>query len=373
MHDLIFFASRLLRTIDSRLLSDEYRHNQWFKLCDVLNHADNPNSRVSRLPTPWSLSPTINPIPIINNDELRFEVVIDSIIDELCKTAVNSNRSVYVLWSGGIDSTCILSAILQVANREFLENLVIVLDQSSITENTYFYYQFIHNRLKVIPVSEFKIDSNNYDKIIVVDGEGGNQCLQGFSVQKLIYRKQFDLLNQPWRSQSNLKNLLLGSNDFQIELITESIKYSPVSIDTGYDFLWWTNFNFKFDDVMIRKMFVYCQDLNPSQTKHFWNNCLYRPFRHADMQMWSMTARDLRRHYATTTTVKYFAKKYIYDFDHNDFYYSSKLEQGSAAYKLKNSHPILYLPYFAFDSDWNKYSIADPKTRQELGKILEII
>lgn len=370
MHDLIFFASRLIRTIDPSLLSKDYKHSKWFNLSDALARSENPSSRVDQLSTPWPLSPTINPIPNITNNELRFDVVLNNITEDLCKTAMASNRPVYLFWSGGIDSTCILASLLQVANRDFLKNLVIVTDHNSIVENSHFYYQYIHNQLAVMPMDEFEINCENYDKIIVVDGEGGNQCLQGPSVQKLIYRKRFDLLNQSWRDHADLGNLLLGSNNFQIELIIDSIKRAPVPIDTGYDFLWWTGFNFKFDDVMIRKMFAYCENLTPEQTKHFWNYSLYRPFRHENMQMWSMNAKDLRRHY-TTTTVKYFAKKYIYDFDRNDFYYSSKLEQGSDAYKLKTSHPTLYLPYFAFDINWKKYSFADPNTRHKLGKILE--
>lgn len=370
MRDLIFFAARLLRTVDPSLLDNNYQHSQWFNLSDALARSENPSSRVKQLSTPWPLIESINPIPEITNHELRFDVVLNSITEKLCYTSIKENKPVYLFWSGGIDSTCILVSFLQVGSPEFLKNLVIVLGKNSISENSYFYYRYIHNQLKTLSVESFEITAENYDKIIVVDGEGGNQCLQGPSVQKLIYRKRFDLLNQSWRSQPDLRNLLLGSNHFQLELITDSINHAPVPIETGYDFLWWAGFNFKFDDVMIRKMFAYSVNLNPEQTKHFWNHSLFRPLGHKDMQIWSINAKDLRRHY-TTTAVKYFGKKYIYDFDKNDFWYSSKLEQGSDAIKLKTSHPVLYLPYFAFDKDWNKYSIADPTTRRSLGKILE--
>jgi hypothetical protein len=69
--------------------------------------------------------------------------------------------------------------------------------------------------------------------------------------------------------------------------------------------------------------------------------------------------------------VKYFAKKYIYDFDHNDFYFSNKTEQGSDTNKFSKSamYNIQGL-YFAFDSDWNKYSLKDRNTRKWIGKIL---
>jgi hypothetical protein len=370
MRDFIFFAARLIRIIDPSLLESTYRHNGWFNLSDSLARAAHFNSRVTKLNTPWPLAPSINPIPDITENELRFDIVLNGISEEICQHAIQKNKPVYLCWSGGIDSTAILTSFLQVGSQEFLKNLTVVLDNTSINENSYFYYHYIHDRIKTLDTSIFEITKDNHDKIIVIDGEGGNQCLQGPSVQGLIYRKQFELLNQPWNKQTDLKNLLNGSNNFQIELILESIRHAPISIDTVYDFLWWTGFNFKFDDVMIRKMFAYSQNLTPNQTEYFWNNSLIRPFGHDRMQMWSMNARDLRRHYCSTT-VKYFAKKYIFDFDQNDFWYSSKTEQASDAIKLKTSHSVLYLPYFAFDTGWNKYSIADCSTRQLLGKLLE--
>lgn len=371
MRDFIFIHLGYLCSLDPSLKDTNYVHQQWFNLSSSLKWAWHTNSRVTQLETPWPLATTVSPLPEITNDELDFDTVIDSIADEFCQHALNSGRTVYLNWSGGIDSTSILVALLRVAPQQFLDNLVIVTDLSkSLNENAYFYYRFIHNKFEVQDLNTFEITAANYDQIILLDGEGGNQCMQGPSVQRQLYRRRTDLLNAPWRSLENLSDLLVGSNSFHHALIRESIDRAPVSIDTGYDFLWWVGFNFKFDDVLVRKMFTYAKNLTPEQTKDFWNNGLYRFYQHPRMQMWSMNARDLRRQYAEITP-KYFSKKYIYDFDQNDFYWASKTEQGSDALAFAKELRTSTSPYFAFDDQWNKYSIADQKTRQLFGEILQ--
>jgi hypothetical protein len=375
MIKLNYLSLRSLSYLSNDLENPGYQHNQWFNLLKSRQQAAHINSRSTVLNTPWQLTSTISPIPAVNNNELRFDIVIESIADEFCRASVDHGKTVYFAWSGGIDSTSILVSILKVASQDFLNNFVIVIDrEKTLAENAYFYYQFIHERFKIQDLDTFKITPDNYNKIIVVDGEGGNQCMQGPSIQRLIYSGQQHLLNQPWRTCSDIKNLLRGCSDFYFDLIVESINCAPVSIDTGYDFLWWTGFNFKFDDVLIRKMFIYSQNLTAEQTEYFWNNSLYRFYQHPRMQMWSMNTCDLRRYYTTTATVKYFAKKYIYDFDHNDFYFSNKTEQASETNKFSRStmYNIQNL-YFAFDSDWNKYSLKDRNTRKWIGKILNLV
>ena len=152
-------------------------------------------------------------------------------------------------------------------------------------------------------------------------------------------------------------------------MVKESIVHSPVPIKTGYDFLWWMNFNFKFDDVLIRKVPSYTRQLTAEQTKIFYEESLYRFYAHPNMQIWSMLAGDIRRT-GLKITPKYVPKKYIYDFDHNDFWFYNKREEGSVTDVLFNT---TITNVFAIDSNWHKYSITDKDTRIKLGKLLQRI
>jgi hypothetical protein len=247
--------------------------------------------------------------------------------------------------------------------------LVILCDTRSTHENAYFYHKFIKNHIREQTTDTFVIDESNYDKIVILDGEAGNQCVAGPSVQRLCYRERFDLFNEPWRSRENLKELLIGANDFNIDLVVESINFAPIDIITGYDFLWWVGFNFKFDDVLLRRMFKYSKHLTADQTSVLWNSGIYRFYQHPKMQIWAMTTLNQRRE-KLSVAAKYYPKKYIFDFDHNDLYWSSKVEQGSESMTSGEDYPLQNAP-FAFDKYWNRYSLADAATRKILGEILE--
>jgi hypothetical protein len=54
-----------------------------------------------------------------------------------------------------------------------------------------------------------------------------------------------------------------------MELIQESIDCSPIPIDSVADLLWWVAFNFKMDDVLLRKMALYVGNLTPDQSGDF--------------------------------------------------------------------------------------------------------
>jgi hypothetical protein len=374
MDNLVYLSLPWLSWYDPDLLSDNYAHNRWFKLSQAEHWPLHTTSRVSRLNTPWPLANTVCPIPDLYPISNQFDQVIESIAHEFCEFVLTSGRQPYVCWSGGVDSTSILVSLLKVAPPQVLNQIIVLHNDRSVTENAYFYEKFIRSRFSTQDIDTFAVTPENYDNIVIVDGEGGNQIMGATAIQKLIYSGQFDLLNQPWQKQKNLKCLLMGATDFNIELVTDSIACSPVPIETGCDFLWWFNFNFKFDEVLLRKLLSYTNLLSPCQTDSFWKNGLYRFYSHPHMQVWSMLNQHLRRE-SSQIMPKHIPKKYIFDFDRNDLWYTSKVEEGSTSdvFFSQDVGSRRAQPIFAIDQHWNKYSIADADTRSKLGQILQRI
>lgn len=378
MHNLIYLKLTTLKEYDPYLSSPEYAHNQWFNLpfhglAKWLNHV---TSRVHQLDTPWSLAPTVCPIPKITSGLIPFDQVLDQIMDQFQQRVRQSGRPVYVAWSGGIDSTTILVSMLKTFDSDLLRDLVVICDQGSINENAYFYHNFIKDRLNTVESDQFEITVQNHDKIIFVDGEIGNQIFVTSPIMTMLeYRRRWDLLDQPWRSLKDLTELTADTGPFATQLIMDSIEHAPIPIETGFDFLWWTGFNFKFDDCLLRKIPQYTRNLDAQQSRHFWEHSLFRPFAQPSMQVWAMLSKDLRRE-SLKTTVKYQAKKYIHEFDHNDFYFYNKREERSVSRRLFELQGpwipgISASSMIAIDQDWNKYHIADKSTREILGAILQ--
>jgi hypothetical protein len=381
MHKFIYFSLGWLAEYDKHLLSTDYQHHKWFYLPKVHRWPNHINSRCHRLDTPWPLAETIAPLPNINNYSYTdFDQAFDIISLRLAQLA--NTKHLYVCWSGGIDSTCILVGLLKFVN---INNITVLLTPDSIRENPYFYKQFIENKISTQSLDSFEITTNNYNKLIVVDGECGNQCHGSSGIHSLVYQGRADLLNVKWKDISNLQEYFLNSTDFAIDLITQSAEHAPVSIDTLYDLLWWSNFNFKTDDNLLKKMSFYTKNLSSEQCQEFWNQGIFRPWMQPEIQAWSMLSKDIRREKSTADT-KYFAKKYIHDFDHNDYWFSNKKEEVSLAKaydtgSFLTARQCLLRPagwgartndhVFAIDTDWKKYSILNREDRKILGSVLQ--
>lgn len=368
MNNLIYFSTDTARLYDVSVTFDEYQHHEWFNLVRGLEWPSHTTSRVHQLNTPWHLAPTVCAIPKLTHCEENFDNVLDSIAEKFCHDVLKSGRTPYISWSGGIDSTSILVSLLKTGNTDFLKKLIVLHNNNSIRENPYFYDRFIDQRLQTQNINTLTIDSSNFDKIVIVDGEAGNQCMGWRSIHVHSYYENFDFLDQPWKSVSDLTTAIPGSNALAIQLIKDSIDHAPIDINTVYDFIWWTNFNFKFDDVLLRKVVSYTKNLTAQQTQMFYDQSLYRFYAHPDMQVWSMISTDQRRESTRNIISKWTPKNYIYQFDRNDLWYASKKEEASqSSFDLGSKSANL----IAIDDQWNKYYINDPAVRQALGKILQ--
>jgi hypothetical protein len=65
---------------------------------------------------------------------------------------------------------------------------------------------------------------------------------------------------------------------------------------------------------------------------------------------------------------KYYFKKYIYEFDHNDFYFYNTHKHYSMPAHWLSRFTVESL--FAIDYNWNRYTLDSPDHRRQLGQIL---
>lgn len=71
----------------------------------------NPRNKQVDLKGPWILEPTEYPIPPLPTSTITFEDAADSFGSEIV-AELNNGKQVYMMWSGGIDSTSIATSVL---------------------------------------------------------------------------------------------------------------------------------------------------------------------------------------------------------------------------------------------------------------------
>jgi hypothetical protein len=382
MTDFLLFDSFLLHDINSDPTDTFYelfRSNKWLKLHGLRQWSRSTSARTHSLDTPWTIK-NLSPIPDLAKGCDDFATVMDSIVSDYCIEIAQGNRQVYVNWSGGIDSTSLLVAFLKNASSDILDKITVICNADSIVENPYFYYKFVEPTFNIVETYKLNIDKDNYTDIILLDGELGDQCFYGNNyIYQLAMSKQFDLLRSPWKNSIQhcvVKDSKYNTADdstikFAMDLIVESLDYSPIEITSLYDFLWWTHFNFKWDAINLRKLTLYTGQLHGPDRECFYNRSLRRVFADARMQQWSMLTLG-RRASLLETDVKYDIKNYIYNFDRNDFYFAHRTKLNSGQEWSDESLNFGYRT-MAIDDKWTELQLTSRKDRRTIAEILQKI
>lgn len=314
-------------------------------------------------------------IPSLPDQELIFSQCLDVIMTEILDQ--HNNSSIFFAWSGGIDSTALVCAMIRNANKDTLDRITILCSHDSVQENPYFFHRIIRPTFHVADINKFKIDPEFITSgSIMMDGECGNQINLGYWTYDLAVSGQWDLLESPFKDVALCEIIGIdaatpGLSDLR-DILFASAESAPIDIKSVYDLTWWSNFNFKFDYVKYRKgLPTYTQHLTPVQTKIFFEQCLVHAYAHPLMQQWAMSSLDQRRRLDRSQTVKYFQKDYIFQTDKNPYYYRYKPEQCSMAeYFLGHgSYPALS-DVFAVTESYQKLSFFDQQHRQILRQWL---
>lgn len=376
MNNILYFNNfALFKKLDNRFwprTNKKFWTSHFLSLFRGANPEDwypRTNTVLNEDPWPRGVSPYL--FPENSHTDLNFSDTFDTIAQELEHKLKSTGKTAYVFWSGGIDSTAILTAIIKNFNKETLGQVVVVLTEKSINEAEYFYYKFVHGKICHLHYKDLVIDSQFVKNALILDGEGGDQTFGSSFISYLTYAN-IDILNLPFNSQKDFflnlwqtpekppgyANWLMGN-------IEKSIAASPWQLSTTYEVLWWWNFDGKWNNVMARMLPIYGKNLTPDQVKFMAKNMFFRFFEHNLCQAWSITTRQ-QRSYKSFREIKLAAKEYIYNFDKNPhyFYNKRKIISSTEAFNYVDS------PYIAVDTEFNMYSFADRGFRQEIKKFL---
>ena len=325
-----------------------------FSLFDSISFID----RTGVIKSPYRMD-TIpaNQMPAYDpNFSMNFEECAVATAEEIYKKHLKFGVPIRLSWSGGIDSTCILMAFIQLLGMQKTKQCIdIVMTKNGITENPYVWENIIRKEnFSLIHTMGF---SEKWDgSEIMVNGEGGDQ-IHGTDLYRPLRKRYGETsMSIPW-SRSIIvdhiqwKATALSPAEVEIlaDILIDQVSKAPIDIETLADFWWWINFSCKWSSVNYRLIAK-----SPRQIDQEFLDSYFFPFYTGKLfQQWSMSRRE-EKHQGNWETYKWRAKKFIID------------TTGCKELELKHRQGSLYTvlthtnKYRAIDSDLVFYNQITP-------------
>lgn len=385
---------------------NNYQNSFWNSFKDDLNEAGkfildlgeriNPNRFVSRngvWTTPW-------PQKIIPGFEMpeydpNFSKSFSEVTDERAlgiKQLINEkNQRFAVMYSGGLDSTLIMAALIKHLTQEELKNITVCTSAHAIAENPYFWSNYIFEKFYILDSTRYKYDSlieAGYRPITADEGD----CIFGTAFGLAMYANYDALVSDlSVESRQHLmcikENITDGDTHFSqykdiiirylalpgnlkfgeefYNKFVKNIETASVPIQSLHDFFWWMIFNIKYLNCSVRGA-IYYNDRVPVKSAIY--DHIINWFNFKDYQRWSMANNNNgEKILFSQSTYKMATRKYIYDLDKNPWYFHFKIKLESLAPSIVLAQDNSNVPLkqqanarFGLDKDFNTLYIDDP-------------
>ena len=376
---------------------------------DVMNEVVHgfwmPVDRSEALKTP-GLKMVGPPIP----DATGFNKTLEDCMLEEAQRIWDTGRQLRVYWSGGIDSTGVLVALMRTAKGDDLDRLTVCyttnenlavgwpmgydrdLEQisnrieysqqwkkihveSSVEEYELFFNKFIDGKLNkecILPAEPSKFYSKGTSWIIsngtvkhladsardgylVVTGELGDQLFGSAA-----FGNDDDMINMTSKEylESDVGRWKAQENQKYIDDIKKINEACPIGTENLTDMLWWWNFAIKWCEVKFRSSLAVEHGSHLKNINHFYDN--------EDFQKWSISNPD-KKIKKTQQSYKWLLKDFIYDYTKDADYRDNKVKLGSIGVRIGD--------IAAIDDNYNiikfgKISSFNSKMKQRYGETL---
>jgi len=287
------------------------------------------------------------------NFNKSFQEITNQTAVELQHQIHQTGNPAAVLYSGGIDSTLVVAAILKNFNLADLDAVSIVLTKESINENPEFYKKFIEPNFNILSFDNYSLNDLFDLNYIIVTGIGGDEI---FGPQWPEYTIRFfrDVIQKPHRQHKDLVQKYFALNrplefgQWFYEQIDQNIGTANVAVESVFDFFWWKNFNLKCTSMALTNIVMHSTvDVKKglAQLTHWFLN--------PDYQLWSMARNEAKTQFAPLVH-KLPAKQYIYDLDKNRQYYKYKIKTSSFSLVYPENDQVV-----ALDENYQRIKLTD--------------
>ncbi len=250
---------------------------------------------------------TLRPIGKLLSTLPSFVDLMESRAIELINIA--GSRKIFVFWSGGLDSTGVLVALMKNCP---LDQLVVVMSDTSVVEAPVFFERYIKDKIQIRWMNHGIVAPHIRAGIaegIVVTGEIGDQVFGTVNFADVPDEK----LNGPWRD---------GIPIDKYEQYKDFVLACPKDIENYADFLWWSNYSNKYQHVQMRMILEVKNSILDDNTFHFFDS--------SDFNDWTITAPiSLKFPDMNPKKYKFSLRSYIYEYDGDLWYFENKEKERS--------------------------------------------
>lgn len=246
-------------------------------------------------------------IPVFNNNKITLEYCIKKQVE-----IINKYENIYLLWSGGIDSTLAFYSLLS-----YDVKFHVIMTENSKLEYPSLFKKISNNEFNNVTFSIVK----TIDEVLLkedyclVTGECGDQLVGSIvylnipiSKLKLYYKDYIpeDFLNITEKTVLDFFSII-DKNNTNITVV---------------EYYWCINFIYKYDNVNIRIK----NEFKKKYSKEF--NFIHF-FNTEDFQLWSMQNYKINTNFNDLKQYKIEYKKYIYSINKDENYLLNKKKVGS--------------------------------------------
>ena len=271
----------------------------------------------------------LDPIPPPVDNGPTFGALCDTLGEEIVCEAMDARRDIHVLWSGGIDSTTALIAILKAAvAHACVDRLQVLLTLESVQEYPRFFLQHIDGHIRYRPIRA-PISSSIDRSSLTITGEHGDQLFGSHLLRSYVERGFGSVDYRDILTAVLVERLRSALAAHRVRRYLQPVvDAAPVPIHTLFDYFWWLNFSLKWQEVSLR-LCVFGGDAASAiqgSIRHF--------FRDQRFQSWAL-GQHVHRCPPAWDRYKDEAKRYILAFTGDDRYYETKEKEDS----LRNVMP----------------------------------
>jgi hypothetical protein len=295
------------------------------------------------------------PLTEISPRTQTYDDACNSRAIEIINLAEQLDLKIYVMWSGGVDSTTVLSSLLANSSIDQQKRFIILLSQPSIKENLNYFKNFILGKLTYESSVNFVDLLTSGD--IIVHGECQDQLymIQG---GRYYTEEEVDIPVTP----ESIKELILDNSYFDqsmiddyIHLMKESAGSVGIELEKAWEYIWWNSFCFGIQSNDIRTFqFVESDVLSPK----LLSQNIITFFHTSKFDQWAMQrVQNNKDMPSINASYKKESREYIFAFDKNKEYFDKKKKVDSGGILHSGFKLDRYSKKYIMDDSFNSVPI----------------